>query len=57
MVPIADLVARKRFEDLAVADRDVQDVDLYYSPGHPGVVVPHYHFVLWYVPKAAAKLQ
>src|SRR4051812_24178994 len=29
MVPVADIVARKRFEDLAVVDPDVRDVDLY----------------------------
>jgi hypothetical protein len=50
-------VARKRFEDLAATGRPVRDVDLYFNPGHPGVTVPHYHLVLWHVPKATAKLQ
>ena len=57
MIPVADIVARKRFEDLAASGRPVQDVDLYFNPGHPGVPVPHYHLVLWHVPKATAKLQ
>jgi outer membrane murein-binding lipoprotein Lpp len=57
MIPVADIVARKRFEDLAATGRPVQDVDLYFNPGHPGVAVPHYHLVLWHVPKATAKLQ
>jgi outer membrane murein-binding lipoprotein Lpp len=57
MIPVADIAARKRFEDLAATGRPVQDVDLYFNPGHPGVAVPHYHFVLWHVPKATAKLQ
>src|SRR4051812_13545845 len=57
MIPVADIVARKRFEDLAAIGRPVQDVDLYFNPGHPGVTVPHYHLVLWHVPKADAKLQ
>jgi outer membrane murein-binding lipoprotein Lpp len=57
MIPVADIVARKRFEDLAVVDPEVRDVDLYFNPGHPGVTVPHYHLVLWHVPKASAKLQ
>ena len=57
MIPVADIAARKRFEDLAATGRPVQDVDLYFNPGHPGVTVPHYHFVLWHVPKATAKLQ
>jgi outer membrane murein-binding lipoprotein Lpp len=57
MIPVADIVARKRFEDLAATGRPVRDVDLYFNPGHPGVTVPHYHLVLWHVPKADAKLQ
>ena len=57
MIPVADIAARKRFEDLAATGRPVQDVDLYFNPGHPGVAVPHYHLVLWHVPKATAKLQ
>ena len=57
MIPVADIVARKRFEDLAATGRPVRDVDLYYNPGHPGVTVPHYHLVLWHVPKADARLQ
>ena len=57
MIPVADIVARKRFENLAATGRPVRDVDLYFSPGHPGVAVPHYHLVLWHVPKADARLQ
>ena len=44
-------------EDLAASGHPVQDVDLYFNPGHSGVPVPHYHLVLWHVPKATAKLQ
>ena len=57
MIPVADIVARKRFEDLAATGRPVRDVDLYFNPGHPGVPGPHYHLVLWHVPKADARLQ
>jgi hypothetical protein len=57
MIPVSDIAARKRFEDLAATGRAVQDVDLYFNPGHPGVTMPHYHFVLWHVPKTTAKLQ
>jgi hypothetical protein len=57
MIPVADIAARERFEDLAVGGATVQDVDLYYNPGHPGVEEPHYHVVLWHVPQQAAKLQ
>ena len=53
MVPIADLVARKKSRTSPSPTATCRTLT-YYSPGHPGVVVPHYHFVLWYVPKAAA---
>jgi hypothetical protein len=57
MIPVSDITARKRFEQLAVGDPAVQEVDVYFNPGHPGVEEPHYHVVLWHVPKESAKLQ
>jgi hypothetical protein len=57
MIPVSDIEARKRFERLAVGGSDVLDVDVYFNPGHPGVDEPHYHVVLWHVPKESAKLQ
>ncbi len=57
MIPVADVAARKTFEHLAVGGGAVQEVDFYYTPGHPGVEQPHYHVVLWHVPKEAARLQ
>jgi hypothetical protein len=57
MVPIADITAQKPFERLPVGTPAVQQVDFHYSPGHPGVDVPHYHVVLWHVPEATAKLE
>ena len=57
MIPVADVRARKAFERLPVGGRAVQDVDLYYTPGHPGVEQPHYHHVLWHVPKDAARME
>jgi hypothetical protein len=57
MIPVSDIEARKRFEHLAVGGGGVQDVDVYFNPGHPGVDEPHYHVVLWHVPKESAKLQ
>lgn len=57
MIPVSDVVARKTFEHLAVGDGTVQDVDFYYTPGHPGVEQPHYHVVLWHVPEESAKLR
>ena len=58
MVPMEDMQAQKKFSDLAVgSDPTVRSVDLYYNAGHPGVEKPHYHVVLWHVPKDQAKLQ
>lgn len=52
MIPMKDLEARKKFDNLAVAKEKVDHVDLYFNAGHPGVEEPHYHIVLWYVPEA-----
>ena len=51
MIPVADIAARKTFEHLAVGGGPVQEVDFYFTPGHPGVEQAHYHVVLWHVPK------
>ena len=52
MVPIADLEAKKTFDNLPVPGGAVDHVDIYYNAGHPGVEVPHAHVVLWHVPAA-----
>jgi hypothetical protein len=57
MIPLADLNARRQFEQLAVGGDDVEEVDFYYTPGHPGIEQPHYHVVLWHVPVETAELQ
>jgi hypothetical protein len=57
MIPVADVTARKTFEHLAVGGGAVREVDFYYTPGHPGVEQPHYHVVLWHVPKESAELE
>jgi hypothetical protein len=57
MIPVADFNARKQFEELAVGGDDVQEVDFYYTPGHPGIEQPHYHVVLWHVPVETAELR
>ena len=57
MIPLADIEAQKKFDDLAVGAENVVDVDMYYNAGHPGVEQPHYHVVLWHVPESDAKLQ
>ena len=57
MIPVKDIEAQKKFDDLAVGTSDVVDVDMYYNAGHPGVEEPHYHVVLWHVPENDAKLE
>ena len=52
MIPIEDIQAQKKFDDLKAAGGTVDHVDLYYNAGHPGVEKPHYHVVLWHVAKA-----
>ena len=50
MIPLKDIDAHKKFEDLGVAkDMKPERVELYYNAGHPGVPEPHYHIILWYV--------
>ena len=57
MIPLEDIEAQKGFDDLAVGDESVQNVDLYYNAGHPGVEKPHYHVVLWHVSEDDAELE
>jgi hypothetical protein len=52
MVPLAELNQHRRLDDLAAPGGRVDHVDMYYNAGHPGVEVPHYHIVLWHVPRA-----
>lgn len=55
MVPLKDMNDQKKF-DLAAPGGNVDHVSLYYNAGHPGVEQPHYHIVLWHVPKAQETL-
>jgi len=48
MVPIKDIDDHKTLEAPAFAGR-VDHVSIYFNAGHPGVDVPHYHFVIWHV--------
>jgi len=52
MVPLKDLNAHSKLSGLAAAEAKVDHVDLSFNAGHPGVEQPHYHIVLWHVPKA-----
>jgi hypothetical protein len=50
MVPTKDIDDRKTIEAAAVAG-PINHVTFYFNPGHPGVDMPHYHFVIWHVSK------
>ena len=52
MIPLKELTEHKKLDDLAAPGGRVDHVDMYYNAGHPGVEEPHYHVVLWHVPKA-----
>ena len=56
MIPLKEISAQKKFDDLAAPGGNVDHVSLYYNAGHPGVPEPHYHIVLWHVPKAQETL-
>jgi len=49
MIPIKDIEAHKKFDDLKSPGGRVVSVDMYYNAGHPGVEEPHYHVILWHV--------
>lgn len=51
MISLDDMDVHKKFFDLSPPDDKVDHVSLYYNAGHPGVSEPHYHVVLWHVPK------
>jgi hypothetical protein len=50
MIPLKDIEAHRKIEDLKAPGGKVVSVDMYYNAGHPGVPEPHYHVVLWHVP-------
>ena len=56
MVPLKDLDSQKAFADLAAPGGKVDHVSISYNGGHPGVPDPHYHIVLWHIPKAQEQL-
>jgi hypothetical protein len=51
MIPTKDIEDRKTFENLTGLLAKGDHVSLYFNSGHPGVEVPHYHFVVWHVAK------
>ncbi len=56
MIPLKDLDSHKTIADLWAPGGRVDHVSISYNAGHPGVPEPHYHIVLWHVPKAEEQL-
>lgn len=57
MIPLSDMNAHKGFSNLEIAQERADHVDIVFNAGHPGMGVPHYHIIVWYVSQAdAAKL-
>jgi hypothetical protein len=50
MIPIQDINNYKEFNLAGFSGRS-DHVTFYFNPGHPGVAMPHYHFVIWHVSK------
>jgi hypothetical protein len=48
--------SQEGFPDLAAPGGKVDHVTISYNAGHPGVLDPHYHSVLWHIPKAQEQL-
>ena len=55
MIPIAQLDQHRDWPGLSLVKRRVDHVDIVFNDGQPGVPEPHYHIILWYISKAAAK--
>lgn len=56
MLSLKDLDDQKRWDYVKGLPAPADHATFYYHPGHPGVPVPHYHFVIWHVPKAQEAL-
>jgi hypothetical protein len=52
MIPVQDISDRKHFDLPGFTGRS-DHVTFYFNPGHPGVPMPHYHFVIWHVSRKA----
>jgi hypothetical protein len=50
MIPVQDINDHKNFDLPDFAGRS-DHTSFYFNPGHPGVPMPHYHFVIWHVSK------
>jgi hypothetical protein len=52
MLPLEQMNEHRRFEaPVGFAGARVDHTTMYFNEGHPGVDLPHYHYVLWHVSK------
>ena len=52
MLPLDQMNEHKKFDaDRSGIGGHVDHVTMYFNGGHPGVDMPHYHYVLWHVSK------
>jgi hypothetical protein len=56
MIPLKDLDAHSNIPDLPAPGGLVDHVSLYFNAGHPGVPEPHYHIILWHIPRSEERL-
>jgi len=52
MIPLSMMKPDMNLADLKTPAGTVEQVDIMYNAGHPGVEEPHIHIVLWNVPAA-----
>ena len=56
MIPIKEFNAHANVSELTAPAGQVDHVSIYFNPGHAGIPEPHYHIVLWHVPKSEESL-
>ena len=56
MIPIKEFDAHAKIPEMTAPAGQVDHVGIYFNPGHAGMPVPHYHIVLWHVPKSEESL-
>ncbi len=57
MLPLDQLNERRKFDaEVGFPGARVDHTTMYFNEGHPGVDMPHYHYVLWHVSKKNEEL-
>ncbi len=56
MIPLDRFAGAQSIENLPATTVPVDHVDLNYNAGHAGLAEPHYHVVMWHIPRQQAEL-